>query len=49
MPGKMDHSYMNGDEADVRETLSNTRSTKPKAIAIMLQSDPFRVSLVNKL
>ena len=27
-----DHYYMNGDEADVRETLSNTTSTKLKAI-----------------
>jgi predicted AAA+ superfamily ATPase len=27
-----DHYYMNGDEADIRETLSNTTSTKLKAI-----------------
>src|SRR6202000_1460361 len=32
MLGSMDHYYMNGDEADVRETLSNTTSTKLKAI-----------------
>lgn len=32
MLGDMDHYYMNGDEADVRETLSNTTSTKLKAI-----------------
>lgn len=32
MIGNSDHYYMNGDEADVRETLSNTTSTKLKAI-----------------
>ncbi|HEY4287440.1 MAG TPA: ATP-binding protein [Puia sp.] len=32
MLGDIDHYYMNGDEADVRETLSNTTSTKLKAI-----------------
>lgn len=32
MLGNSDHYYMNGDEADVRETLSNTTSTKLKAI-----------------
>ena len=32
MLGNLDHYYMNGDEADVRETLSNTTSTKLKAI-----------------
>lgn len=32
MLGSTDHYYMNGDEADVRETLSNTTSTKLKAI-----------------
>ena len=32
MLGNTDHYYMNGDEADIRETLSNTTSTKLKAI-----------------
>lgn len=32
MLGSLDHYYMNGDEADVRETLSNTTSTRLKAI-----------------
>lgn len=32
MLGNMDHHYLNGDEADVREMLSNTTSTKLKAI-----------------
>jgi uncharacterized protein len=32
MLGNLDHYYMNGDEADVRETLFNTTSTKLKAI-----------------
>jgi hypothetical protein len=32
MLAKMDHYYMNGDEADIRETLSDTTSTKLKAI-----------------
>ena len=32
MLGSTDHYYLNGDEADVREILSNTTSTKLKAI-----------------
>jgi len=32
MLGNSDHYYMNGDEVDVREALSNTTSTKLKAI-----------------